>query len=1068
MLSRNLVKFTSPARNLFSKHFSTCPKCRTSRLCIYSTSRYDALPALTQNHQVKFYSTIKSKPNFKDVRGSKKEENKIVGAAKPMDSATKPLNVEELLEKHIAGLSTDIYTKHRVYKNDFQRVLAKVKEFNYSTKKQGLLLLRCCTDLMPDEPPASRMAMAEQVWETLKQHTTLEVEHYNELLRVYIANKKTVLPSVFIQNMLPCKPEMTTYELLLRCLSEAGDLDHATEVVANIKSMNLPATESMFNSLIICQGKAGNLQNIQEVLTMMQSLKLERTAETHASIARALICNKQPEKAIDELTLALQKSIKFDEKQIMDIVKTLAEYRMYDFVPKVLRFLPVETLESPSISPYMQVVATQLVFQNQAMTALEIYNALPLPAFGPKDDQGLHGRSLVRDCVKANLPSSLIGLITQNLMASGRNPIALQNAAEAALQTGKAPLAVDMFRRMKQVGMPIRSHYFWPILLQSAKSYGEKGVINTLQTMVEMEVSPDYDTMMQYVLPHVSFTSPQNLIKKFMEAGLTATMVLTPIMVTLLKTGQVRAASEICELFKGKIDGEKLVKPLVNGYLISMDPVCTVHILDDMSLRAMDKNKDWVGRVLCEYLGGKNVKSNLNDFLFLLREMRKQNVKISPVAADVCLNRLPDNLPPAKLSELKELITKITSDQLVDVGEMMTQSMPHPKHMNEEGLRAHLNELEAKKLNTRGVLRKLLQEYCRNGNLVAAREIVDKCQQEGVFLSAGMKAAIFDLHVKMGELDHAELALADLNKTAPNFMLDEFKVIDFATLMVYRKKIDKAFELINEQSKRRAVKGGRSISMNCWRLLDAVAANNSHIETRNMFELLCQLNYCQPSNSLLGALIRVHLKVDNIDEAVKEFVRIGDKYKCTPLKHELLCHILHYMSDGLSEDNFLTNERCNGKLSKLARTVLNVVKKLHGASDVQLTVIAALADVGYKKSLRKVLLDPAIKVHPDGILRHCERFADAKKLHALKNIAECAKDLKHIDVADIYDLMLEVYQRDDEVKKAFDLLIEMQEQDVTPSQKFIKTVASMAQNNKVPVPPEIIALVDKEKKNVSN
>lgn len=66
-----------------------------------------------------------------------------------------------------------------------------------------------------------------------------------------------------------------------------------------------------------------------------------------------------------------------------------------------------------------------------------------------------------------------------------------------------------------------------------------------------------------------------------------------------------------------------------------------------------------------------------------------------------------------------------------------------------------------------------------------------------------MKAAIFDLHVKLGELDLAEIALADLNKTSPNFTLDEYKVIDFATLMVYRKKIDQAVDLITEQSKKR-------------------------------------------------------------------------------------------------------------------------------------------------------------------------------------------------------------------------------------------------------------------------
>lgn len=78
------------------------------------------------------------------------------------------MSSEELLEKLIAGLSTDIHQKNRVYKNDLMRVINRVKEMNFSTKKQGLLLLRCCTELLPDETPSARMALVELVWNTLK------------------------------------------------------------------------------------------------------------------------------------------------------------------------------------------------------------------------------------------------------------------------------------------------------------------------------------------------------------------------------------------------------------------------------------------------------------------------------------------------------------------------------------------------------------------------------------------------------------------------------------------------------------------------------------------------------------------------------------------------------------------------------------------------------------------------------------------------------------------------------------------------------------------------------------
>ncbi|XP_049882196.1 leucine-rich PPR motif-containing protein, mitochondrial-like [Pectinophora gossypiella] len=1064
MLSRRLLQITSSSRAALFKNYSvnqtfyspSCAclcyvhqkfRCKTSTLLVKDVGYWKNEIRFSSTTPLKHKTFVDKKPLANDA------VNKI-----------KAINEEDALEKFVAGLSADIHNKKRVYKNDLQRVLSKVKSLNYSSKKQGLLLLQCCTDLLADEAPATRMTLAEQVWNTIKPHTKFEVAHYNELLKIYIANRRSVVAASFIQKMSPIKPNMTTYELLLRAIGEAGDLNQATEVISNMKSNGLPATESIFNSLIVCQGKSGQPNNIQEVLTMMQSLKIVKSADTYTAIARALAWNKQGDKVLEELSSAYKTGIRFGENHIMDIVKTLAECSLYAFIPQTLRFLPEEMFTTPSISPYMQAVSTQLVFQNHPMAALEIYKCLPLPSFGPKDDQGLHGRSLVRDCVKAAMPSSIIGLITQELMASGRNPIALQNAAEAALQHGKVPLALDMFTRMKQIGMPLRCHYFWPILLHSSKSFGEKGIMNALQTMISMEVPPDYETVMDYILPYVSFTSPQNLMKKFQEAGLTTNMVLTPMMETLLNTGQVRAASEICELFEGKIEAEKLLKPLIKGYLISMDTKSTIHVLEDMTLKATDKNKDWVGRFLCHFVKQKQQKGDLIDFLNIVKAISNTPLKISTLAADYCLSRIPDSFSQEKINNFRDTLIGITEEKLIDEGEIFTNQLPHPKHMNEESLRAHLVELEAKGMNTRGVLRKLLQEYCKSGNLAAAREILEKCQKEGVFLSAGMKAAIFDLHVKLGELDLAELTLADLNRSAPNFLLDEYKVIDFATLMVYRGRIDRAFDLINEQSKKRRVIGGRNISMNCWRLLDAVAAQNSYVETRNMFDLLTSLRYCRPTNAVLGPLIRAHLKLDNLVEAVNEFTRLANKYHKTPLKHELLCKILQSMSDGLSEDNFLTNERCNGRLNKLAQAILNIDKKIHGAGDVQLTLIAALADVGYKKTLRKMLLDPTVRFHPDALLRRCERFADERKVHALETIAECGRDLRNVDVVEIYDMILDVLQRDDNVEQAIELWNRMHEQDITPSQKFVRNLCSMAKTNKKPIPPEIVTLAEKQQK----
>lgn len=61
-------------------------------------------------------------------------------------------------------------------------------------------------------------------------------------------------------------------------------------------------------------------------------------------------------------------------------------------------------------------------------------------------------------------------------------------------------------------------------------------------------------------------------------------------------------------------------------------------------------------------------------------------------------------------------------------------------------------------------------------------------------------------------------------------------------------------------------------------------------------------------------------------------------------------------------------------------------------------------------TLRKIFLDPTTKFHPDALLRHCERFADEKKIHALEAIADTSKDLRHVHIEEIYNLILDIYR----------------------------------------------------------
>jgi hypothetical protein len=73
------------------------------------------------------------------------------------------------------------------------------------------------------------------------------------------------------------------------------------------------------------------------------------------------------------------------------------------------------------------------------------------------------------------------------------------------------------------------------------------GVFFVLECMQELGVSPDTDTLADYVLPHVSMASWQMVVRKLQDYGLSIAMVLTPVLAVLLKAGLIETAVKLCE-----------------------------------------------------------------------------------------------------------------------------------------------------------------------------------------------------------------------------------------------------------------------------------------------------------------------------------------------------------------------------------------------------------------------------------------------------------------------------------------------------------------------------------------
>ncbi|EHB08973.1 Leucine-rich PPR motif-containing protein, mitochondrial [Heterocephalus glaber] len=62
-------------------------------------------------------------------------------------------------------------------------------------------------------------------------------------------------------------------------------------------------------------------------------------------------------------------------------------------------------------------------------------------------------------------------------------------------------LAKTLIKALKEEGFPVRTHYFWPLLVGHQKERNVQGIIDILKAMREVGVEPDQETYVNYVLP---------------------------------------------------------------------------------------------------------------------------------------------------------------------------------------------------------------------------------------------------------------------------------------------------------------------------------------------------------------------------------------------------------------------------------------------------------------------------------------------------------------------------------------------------------------------------------------
>ncbi|XP_060524412.1 leucine-rich PPR motif-containing protein, mitochondrial [Cylas formicarius] len=817
---------------------------------------------------------------------------------------------------------------------------------------------------------AERKQISSQVCKKLLEWSNPNLDIVHAYLKLCNKNFIPLNYRLFLAS-LHLDPHVETYKLLFENVCEHGSLEEALTLLELMKTKQVPIVEDIFNNLVLVHTISGGIPMAESVLVTMRAAHISETNATILAIYRGLLkrCSyadfktavlKYPVRLkVEEFLLLVEYLALCDNDSLLTEIEHL--YKHIDFT---------RVLENE-----LEDLCVRLIYMNRPRSAMLIYKR-----FISQKSTGHYGETLLQEMLVSNSNASVVIALAKNLREENLNDFVLENLTEFCLRRGLEKQAWALLETLN-----LKCHYFWPLLVMAGQSSGEIGVFSVLKKMNNFKVKPDLETFEDYVFPFCDLGNVDSLIATLKTENISVRELLSPLMIYLLKRNRIKKASYLCSKYGTSSFALEILDLLPVVWNNASDDESVANILQKY-YETNRVDSDIVGNFLVSSLKTCKRTEDFTKFSRLIKVMASKPWKISFASADEVVQLLQcvdEKIQTTIRNDINTLL-----DITMNCNDQHT-SIPHPRNMGLHDLECHLVELREKNMDTRGVLRKLIHFHARQGNLKRMAELRRQFLDAGYVESPGIKSLVMHSFVLAGNLEEALTLYNDIKVAHPDFAFDSFKCIDMAQLLVEHGRFDEAMGLLQNEVEKFQRVDSRETVRNCLRLLNSCKVEN---EQTAMFDFLLKANLCKGTNVLLGPLVRIHLNKGNLDKAVERYVELSTKYKCTPLQRELISALAR-------TENF-----------DLLEKVMSITEKVHGGAAAHVGLIAALAENGQMKPLRKALIETRTGIR-HLLEKQCVRWVQERRVEPLLALSKIRDRFPgHVFNVDfVYGCVIDVY-----------------------------------------------------------
>uniref|UniRef100_A0A7N8XHW7 Leucine rich pentatricopeptide repeat containing n=1 Tax=Mastacembelus armatus TaxID=205130 RepID=A0A7N8XHW7_9TELE len=687
----------------------------------------------------------------------------------------------------LAKMDSSVRRTGRITKTLLLRIFHDFCRTGYPSGNQALLLLRSCGSLLPEVPLEERTELAHRVWQKLQElGAHHDVSHYNALLKVYLQNEFKFSPTDFLAKMEAAnvQPNRVTYQRLIAAYCQNGDIEGASTILGFMKSKDLPITEVVFSSLVTGHARAGDIESAKNILSVMQGAGIEPGPDTYVALLKAY-AEKGDFDSLKKVSESADCSLM--DRDLMQVIFALAKTGHQQHVPEIIQRLRHES----GYIPDAMNLCLSLITQGQEDIAFEVLKNFPV--------------------------------FTLNLHTAP-----LSFTLSCALGANKTAMSLELMKIMKEQDLPIRPHYFWPLLTQHVKENNTAGVTELVKGMHQLGVSPDVETLSNYILPVFSSMEAARQTLKVIHKSVCTCVPITEL---LYKDERFcRGSSNPAE---------------VTSYFL-------YNLIDSMSEGEVQAQEDKLRKYF--------------------NRLKTQNITIS---VNICRG-IRNLLESHHVPELIKVQTLPTSVLL-----LLQLHFPSVVCCDNETLET---ELKAENKPLDSVLKHTIQSLCAEENLQHALELKQQYEEE---MTAGGYATLISLCCRLDNVEEALNLKREMSRKDSSVALDASKYITLIKALSKHGRVEEAVDILKEMKEKEVVISDSHVTM-LFHTLNSLVAEGSATTIQKLQDTIFTLGLAKPSANLCSPLVTVHLESKDLSGALEAAIECQKRYKHLPRLHDII------------------------------------------------------------------------------------------------------------------------------------------------------------------------------------